>query len=396
FHKSWGDFGGLRPFHSLLFDCYSSIANGGTCSVGDHLHPAGRLEPAVYGLIGEAYAQVQEYEQWTDGAVAEAEIAVIEPRLRNWPDHKLFLTAGEDALASVEGAARMLSELNCQFDVRDDGADLDRYRVVVLTDHVVVTDELKVALERHLKNGGGLLASSRAGLDPAGSRFALEGYAAEYIGPEPHDPSFFEALPPVDGDLPAMRTAIYQPGIEMAARNGAEVLARLHKPYVNVKTWDFEHEYLYTPPESDTGRPAAVRAGNIVHLSFPAFSAYHRDAVVAYRTLVGNCLRLLLEEPLVQAAGVPSFGRVTVTRKGTTRLVHVLTYVPELRGRAEVIEEPVTVRDVAIALRLDGSRVKGVSLAPGGAPLDYAVDGGYVRFTVPEVEGYALAVVEAE
>lgn len=55
FHGSWGDFGGIRTEHSLLFDCYNSIANGGTCSIGDHMHPRGKLEPEVYKLIGQGF-----------------------------------------------------------------------------------------------------------------------------------------------------------------------------------------------------------------------------------------------------------------------------------------------------------------------------------------------------
>jgi len=70
FHQSWGDFGGIRPLHSLLFDCYNSIANGGTCSIGDHMHPRGRLEPEVYNLIGQAYSRTEALDPWTEDALA--------------------------------------------------------------------------------------------------------------------------------------------------------------------------------------------------------------------------------------------------------------------------------------------------------------------------------------
>ncbi|MDD3927051.1 MAG: alpha-L-fucosidase, partial [bacterium] len=62
FHKSWGDLGGLRTESSIMFDLYNSIANGGTCSVGDHMHPRGKLEPDVYGLISKGYAKIKELE----------------------------------------------------------------------------------------------------------------------------------------------------------------------------------------------------------------------------------------------------------------------------------------------------------------------------------------------
>ena len=97
FHKSWGDFGGIRTRHSLLYDCYSSISNGGTCSVGDHFHPRGRLEPDVYSLVGEAYETVQFLEPWTSGARAQAEIVVVEPHLQDFPSARAYRSAPRDS-----------------------------------------------------------------------------------------------------------------------------------------------------------------------------------------------------------------------------------------------------------------------------------------------------------
>jgi len=172
------------------------------------------------------------------------------------------------------------------------------------------------------------------------------------------------------------------------------VLARLHQPYTNLRSWDFEHETLYCPPDKDTGRPAIARCGNVIHFSFPLFLGYMRDAVVPHRILLDTALRLLLPQPMLEVANFPSFGRATVTARDRTRLVHLLTYVPESRGSIEMIEEPVVVSEVAVGLRSEGRDVTSVTLAPGGETLPFTRDGDYVRFTVPRVEGYQLIVVE--
>ncbi|HQK77500.1 MAG TPA: hypothetical protein PKZ25_14990, partial [Candidatus Hydrogenedentes bacterium] len=96
----------------------------------------------------------------------------------------------------------------------------------------------------------------------------------------------------------------------------------------------------------------------------------------------------------LEVANFPSFGRATVTARDRTRLVHLLTYVPESRGSIEMIEEPVVVSEVAVGLRSEGRDVTSVTLAPGGETLPFTRDGDYVRFTVPRVEGYQLIVVE--
>ena len=388
FHAGWGDFGGIRPLHALLYDCYNSIANGGTCSIGDHMHPRGKLDPAVYKLVGQVYSRTRELDPWTEGAESLAQVAIVDPSL------PLRRRGGFDR-AGVTGATRMLSELKQQFDVCDGEGDLSGYRMIVLPDRVPVTSALEQKLREHLARGGALISSAWAGLDESGSKFALEEYGLTYEGPEPHDPSFFTAEAGVDAGLPEMPIAIYQPGICMRAVEGATVLARLHKPCFNAQSWDWRHENMYIPPEGDTGRPALVQSGRVFHFSFPIFRAYYKDAVVAYRTLLGNCIARALSGPMVRVSGVPSFGQVTVTRQNTRRMVHILTYIPELRGqKTQIIEEPIVVRDVTLDLRRDGQKVAKVYLAPSQQALPFQLKGDYVRVNVPEVEGYQMVVFE--
>jgi hypothetical protein len=258
-----------------------------------------------------------------------------------------------------------------------------------------MTPALQAKLEAHLARGGALIASAAAGLNAEHTAYALPGYPAIYDGPEPHDPAFFVAGPEIAQDLPAMPLTIYTPGVAMRAADGATALARLFKPYFNVATWDWRHENVYLPPEGDTGRPAVVARGPLVHFSFPIFRAYFEHAVVQYRTLLGNCLAQLLPDPLVRVHNLPSFGQVTVTKKGANRMVHLLSYVPELRGPThQLIEEPITVAGVQVELRTAGRKVEKVYLAPSREPLAFDGAGDYVRVTVPRVVGYQMVVFE--
>jgi hypothetical protein len=195
--------------------------------------------------------------------------------------------------------------------------------------------------------------------------------------------------------LPKMLTTVYNPGIAMKARKGTTILAKLHKPYFNVKSWDWYHENLYTPPEKDTGRPALAQNGNIFHFSFPIFKGYFEHAVVAYKNLVHNCLEKVLPQPMVKVENFPSFGQVTVTRQDKRRMVHLLTYLPELRGRAiQIIEEPIKIVQVILSLRTEGQKISKVYLAPSRKKLEFKQDNNYVTVTVPEVNGYQLVVFE--
>ena len=56
FHTTWGEFGGYKHPNALRYECALMLANGAKCSVGDQLHPNGRMDETTYKLIGDAYA----------------------------------------------------------------------------------------------------------------------------------------------------------------------------------------------------------------------------------------------------------------------------------------------------------------------------------------------------
>ena len=386
-HRSWGDVGGIRTEHSMLFDCYNAIANGGTCSIGDHMHPRGRLEPEVYELIQRVYNQIAKMDPWTEDATALAEIAVFDPNALTLKKVPMFPDY-------VCGASRMLSELNYQFDVVDEEQDFSGYRVIVLPDEVLISDVLKEKLRDFLQEGGSIISSAFSGLDPEKEGFALPEYKLNYEGAEPYNVSFFRVLDEVAVDIPEIPNAIYEPGIAMTAQKDTEILAKLYKPYFNKYEWDWYHENLYIPPEKEIERPALTRFNNIFHFSFPLFGSYYKHAVVVYKYLLRNCLEKQLPNPMVKVGNFPSFGQVTVTQKEDARIVHFLTYLPELRGEAQMIEEPIQVRNIELSLRKDNQTVSNVYLAPSRTKIPYQIKGDYIQVTLPEVNGYQAVVFE--
>jgi len=92
---------------------------------------------------------------------------------------------------------------------------------------------------------------------------------------------------------------------------------------------------------------------------------------------------------------LPSFARVFVTEQPGRRIVHVLSYMPELRGeKTQIIEEPLQINDVAIALRCDGMKPVHARLEPEGKELEMTNHDGYTQVTIPRMSGHALVVVQ--
>lgn len=397
FHRSWGDFGGIRSEAGLEYDCVYGLANGLRPTIGDHYHPRGDLNPAVFDLIGRIYNRLQKLEPW----VAEAQPAVDAAVVANNPG---------GLGTPVIGTTRMLCELKAQFDVVTPATQWRDYRLLILPDAVTLDEPILARVRAHLDRGGALIASHRSGLDAQRQGFVLPEWGVRYAGEDPvvnekwdkappsgfaiPEPAYFRAAGAAAAGLPDMPVNCYERGAIVEALPGTEELAHVVSSYFP-RHWDGEHHHLYIAPDRLTTRPLATRNGRVAYISHPLFTAYYRYAPVPVRTLVGNLLGMLLPEPLVRVAGLPSFGRAMVTQQASRRMVWLTAYVPERRGQSiDMIEEPISVRQVTLQLRLDGRSPRRVYLAPTGQELQHTVSGGYIAVTVPELTGYAVVVFE--
>lgn len=389
FHKGWGDFGGLRTFHSLMFDLYNSIANGGTCSIGDHMHPRGKLEKDVYDLISKCYSEIQKFEDFTYSASNITEMVIIEPNL------SMFYGYHFD-YSSIAGATRMLMELKYQFDVSDGLNDISKYKIVILPDNVRVDEKLKKKLKEFIKKGGILISSGFSCIDKEKKIFIFDEYKINFEGEETNEPTYFVVEKEISNGIPSMPLTIYEKGISMTAKKGVKILAYIYKPYFNYKSWDWEHENLYTPPEKNTKRPAIAQFGNIFHFSFPIFKNYFNHAYPYYKKLLQNCIEKVYPEPLIKYKNLPSFAQITLTEQKNKKIIHIISYIPELRGKnMQVIEEPITLRNIEIGIKnLNGKEIKSVYLVPSYKEINFEIKENYIWFKIEEMAGYQMIVIE--
>jgi hypothetical protein len=392
FHRSWGDFGGIRTRASLEYDCLYGIANAMRTTIGDHFHPRGDTNEAVFAMVRDLYPRLQRFEPWLEHARAETEIGVLQPPpgFRN-----VDVPACTQAINILKGTARVLCELNMQFDVLPVNSDRQDYPVLVLPDETVLDEGTAAKVQRHLDEGGRILATGWWGLDRERQAFVLgEPWGVSFEGDEPCDPAFFRAAPEIAGELPDMPLNFYSHGTAVKALPGTQVLAEIVAPFYN-RHWDGEHGFVYLPPDRAAGRPAVTLTDRVAYISHAVFGAYHECAPVPNRTLVRLLLSRLLPCPLVQVRGLPSFGRVTVTSQPGRRMVHLLAYCPERRGAGmDMIEEPIELRGVSVKLRLDGHTPRRVYRAPDEEALAFSISDDAAETAVPAFAGYAMIVFD--
>jgi hypothetical protein len=385
FHTSWGDFHSLKNPAALQFECFTMLALAGKCSVGDQLHPNGKIDQATYDLIGSVYREVEKKEPWCQGARAVTEIAVMSPE-----EYQVGVRLPEASM----GVIRMLQEGGHQFDLVDSQTDLAGYKVVILPDVIPVSAGLAAKLDTFLGRGGALIASYKSGLNEAGDAFALKSLGVDYVGDAPYSPDFIVPAGPLGEGLPKTELVMYTKGLEVKARGGAKVLADAVVPYFN-RTYAHFSSHRHTPSAGKPGYPAVVQQGKSIYFIHPLFTQYNQNAPRWCKQLFLNALASLLPEPLLRVKG-PSTVIATLNEQPAEnrRIVHLLHYVPEHRGKDfDVLEDVIPLYNLPVSVQTP-KKIRQVTLVPQNTPLKFEQKGNRVEFTLPELNGHQMVAVQ--
>jgi len=383
FHKSWADFGGLKPQAALMYECCQMLAHGARCSIGDQLHPRGTLDQGAYDLIGAVYRYVAACEPWCEGARPVTELAVLRASEAGY-----HLPPGN----AHEGAVRALTQLRQQFDFISPDAAFTPYAAVIVPETMTVAPALAARLKDFIRRGGAVLFVGPSGFDPAGNPVLGELQGVANHGESPYSVSYLR----FSGDFAAgiaanTDHAMYERGLRLKPRPGARGFVRIVEPYFE-RTWAHFCSHYQTPADRLSPYVAAVAKGRVITLAHPVFKAYATHGNLACRQLLGKCLDRLLPNPLTRVSA-PSFVEVTVTRQGRQRdIVHLLAYAPQRRTQQlDIVEDPLLVKDLQLSLRL-AQAPRAVFLQPGNVTVPCRYRSGRAEVTVPEFSGHAMLV----
>jgi hypothetical protein len=386
FHKSWGDFGGIKNQAALEFECLNFLANGAKVCVGDQLHPRGRLDPVTYSRIAKVYRKVEALEPWCQGARAVADIGVMSAAATN-PEATTTKVPPVD-----QGFTNLLVELHQQFNILDLDSDLAEYKLVILPDEIRPSPRLIAALEAYLAKGGALLFSGRSLL--AEGRFALPGTGVRHLGPAKFMQEYMllktDKFPGID-EQPYF---LYQAGESIAAEPGAEVLATYGHPYFD-RAPDHFSSHKQTPIGSRTGEPLIVRKGRVVYIANPFFRSYGQDGYGIQKQVVAQLIRDLLPEPAIRVENVPSTAQVTLLRQPSGQLVAHLLHYPLTRRAPDIdiIEEAGWVNGARVQVRCE-RKPSAVLLVPQRIKVLFDYQNGYASFDLPPLLGHQAVAIK--
>lgn len=386
FHKSWADFGGLKPYAALEYETSQMMAHGAKCSIGDQLHPRGIADKAVYDLIGKVYARVEEREPWLEGAKSVAQIGLFQVPTSGGA-FEAAVNPGTD-----EGATRLLTQLKHQFDVVNTSTDWTKYALLILPDSVPVDAAFAKKLRQYVRDGGKILASGTSGLSADGTTVALPELGIVAHGKSEFTTTYIRFGRDVSRDVPATDHVMYDRGVRVKAAKGSKAVAITVDPYFE-RTWDHFCSHFQTPGDQPSPYAAAVLGESTAYVAYPIFSSFATHGNYPYRLLVRNLIDALLPDALLRVDG-PTSLEATVMRQKYRTIVHLLQYCPERRTKdLDIVEDIVPLYDVPISLKLPTSP-KRVYLAPENESIDFRYEDGRATLSVPELKGHAMVVFE--
>jgi hypothetical protein len=383
FHTSWGEFGGFKHPNALRYEAALALANGACISVGDQLHPSGRMDPATYALVGAAYAEVEAKEEWIKNAVNVADIGLLSAEATRISGDAERTGHGDT------GAVRILLEGHYLFDVIDKESNFGDYKVLVLPDDVQIDEFLHGKIRDFIDAGGQILATGKSGLDPSSSQFILN-LGAKYVGENAYQPDYLRPAFSIDV-LGNAAFIVYEKGQKIeVAENGVELGAR-EDPYFN-REWNHFCSHQHSPSSGVYGGPGITQGADGIYVAWPVFTDYAVKGSLFLKKTVQYALDRLLGQHKTLTTDLGAQGVVTLTRQSNSDrfVLHVLYASPVKRGNGiEIIEDIVKVHDVSVSLT-GLPPIRSANLVPQGAPLSFTQSEQTVELTIPELECHQM------
>jgi hypothetical protein len=99
--------------------------------------------------------------------------------------------------------------------------------------------------------------------------------------------------------------------------------------------------------------------------------------------------------PMIQVENLPSTAELTVLEQNDHKrdVIHILFYIPERRGRIDIVEDVFPLNNVTLRYK-SFTKPTMVYLAPQEEGVDFSFKEGYVNMNVKTILGHQMIVIE--
>ncbi|MFH0795956.1 MAG: family 10 glycosylhydrolase [Candidatus Omnitrophota bacterium] len=411
----------IKPAEQLKFEIFTAAANGAGVTVIDQPYHTGRLEKAVYDILGEAYQEIEEREKWLAGAEPTKFIAL-------YYSQKTKDYHGADNLEkyvpSFIGGYRALFEGHQAVDIVSDRhlnqAELNKYKVLVLSNAVCLSDRQVEQISEFVKNGGGLVATHLTSLANENYEFKDNFGLSEIFGCR------FKRVSEFTDNYIKFECTQLTEGIEKRFHlHRGSTLEVIPTEDVNVHGWmvnpigqkSAEKWYgnFMSPPGRVTNNPFVISnnygKGKVVYISGNAEDNYARFGFKVFRQLLNNAvLHVAPEKPQIRIAAPLNVEVTFFEQKDKGRkILHFVNCPEQRRGESHYdlvtqINTGVTTRKIifeetnpvyGIRVLVNGNISK-TYLVPSMEKLNFTTKEGFSEITVPKTGLWGTVVIETE
>ncbi|MCH2176166.1 MAG: beta-galactosidase [Lentisphaeria bacterium] len=393
FHTTWGEFGGFKHINALRYECAAMIAFNTKCSIGDQLHPSGKIDRSTYNRIGAAYNEVAAVEMFCCKARAVNDIAIL--------SNAAFTKSHGREFAGDIGAGRILLEGHYLFEVIDGHDDnFNNYKAILLADNCVLDKKMERRLNDYLAQGGKLILSGKSGLKQSNGMPAFD-IGAKYEGTSDLSPDFIlpaDMIAPEGIETPFVN---YMRSERIKVTSGTSI-GDIFDPYFN-RSYKHFCSHQHTPYKMESsGYDSGVMTDNILYFAQPIFTLYRGYGATVYKEYILNAMNAFLKNDVSLSVNLPSTARIALNYQEHEKrhVMHLLSATTISRGGTldmhggnidvagrsiEVIEELFPLYHTGVALKLEKA-VRAVKLQPQNEAIDFKHEGGVLSFEIEEFE----------
>lgn len=390
FHTTWGEFGGFKHPNALRYETSVTVSNGGGCSIGDQLHPSGKMDMATYELIGKAYEELEQKEEYLIDSKNVIDIAVLSTEAieNHYKDSDLSVGFFTKVSKSNAGCARILLEGKYLFNYVDLEEDFSKYKLIILPDNEICDDAISEKIRNYVKNGGKILATGTSATD-FDKKFVVD-FGCDFDGENEFNPSYIKPCFEIDS-IKNSSYVVYSTGYKVKNVKG-DVLCVRENPYFNR---NFAHfcSHQHTPNNPGEQMPCVIKGKAGIYIGYNLFEEYAKMGNITTKEIVCKLIDTLLPDKTIKT-NLPAQGTVTCTKQNDRYIVHLLYASPVTRGEStQIIEDILPVYDTEVKVKVD-QNIKKVYLAPQKKEIPFSYDGGYIKFTVDKFECHQMIVLE--
>jgi hypothetical protein len=406
----------LKPVEMVELETAIVMSQGGVLWLCQSSYPDGTTDQAQYDLFKRVFRHVKTLEPYVRDAQSVSNVAlVMTNRPYSAPTH------GHESQLATEALHQALVHGHFQFDILKLPADLSQYRVLILAEQIVMTDEDAEALRRFVYDGGCLFATGATSLlgatGAARSNFALADVFGADFRRNSQQPYVYLRLADdtIRNGIPHVPILMQMPSVEVEVTRG-QALGYAEYPELkrtNVVTilWG------YPPPDREQRHPAIVLnhygRGVCIYstVGFPHRTNDWAEILKRGRetanTTAGNALEVIWTERLarnivsrllpetVLDTDAPVGVEVTLNRWHGSYLVHLMNHYAGDPAHPSYAGERLVLRNIVV--RLNTGQLGALSrawLLPQREAVETRVLDKSIEIVVPDFAVHCLLQVE--